>query len=146
MNIFELAVQAYICERPQRFIKPQFSIAHSENDGSGGSLPDFLVIDFEVKKIYLVEVTKADSLSGLMGRLAERETRWIQPLREYLASLQGGFETWPIHVTAFVRDENVKSARNRVGDTAGVSIKSLDEVIFDWRWNWNGGEAINSLE
>jgi hypothetical protein len=147
MDTFEQAVLHYISEHPSRFVKSQFSIPFDKETKSGGSQPDFLVLDFDVRKIYIVEVSSASSLTTLYSRLEERETRWFSPLHKYLPSLNGGFESWSLHVTLFIRGENVSAAKQKFADSKDVSVISLDEVIFDWRWKkWEKEKGQNQLE
>ena len=61
MEVFEEAVLAYISAAPGRFVKPQYDIKYK--DGVGGSCPDFVVIDYIKKTIYVVEVTTASDAS-----------------------------------------------------------------------------------
>ena len=75
MDQFEQAVFLYCCGPPERFVNAQFTIPY---DGfSGGSCPDFLVVDFADKTIYIVEVTSAADTKGVHQRVQEREKRGL---------------------------------------------------------------------
>jgi hypothetical protein len=150
MDIFEEAVLTYLSAPPGRFIRPQFSIAYQ--NGAGGSCPDFVVLDFPKNTVYVVEVTiaaNADSRTAtIFSRLNERETRWFVPLQNELSQLDESFTGWRYHVTLFVRKEVCISLREKIKkeNMADVSVISLDEVVFPWRWQWRGQEPDNPLE
>lgn len=102
MEIFEEAVLAYISAAPGRFIKHQYDLKYK--DGVGGSCPDFVVIDYIKKTIYVVEVTTASNASTIISRIRERETRWFIPLKIEMSQWSESFTEWKYRVTLFVRD------------------------------------------
>lgn len=143
MDLFEEAVLRYLCGPPERFVSAQFNIPY---DGSkGGSCPDFLVLDFSGSTVYVVEVTSAADKKNILSRVDERETRWFAPLRGHFSKLSPIFAEWDYHVTVFVRKEECDAARKRLHEFPDVSVFSLDEVVFSWNWNWQGGRPSNPL-
>jgi hypothetical protein len=145
MEKFEESVLDYICGRPERFVNAHCEIPY---DGfRGGSCPDFVVIDFADRTIFVVEVTVASAVKRLVGRVRERETRWLTPLREHFGGLATifGKPSWEFHVTIFVRSEQLEPARQMFADDRDVSVLSLDETVFSWRWNWGAGIPANPL-
>ena len=52
MDIYEEAVLHYITSNNKRFANPQFNIAYYSNRGIRGSLPDFVVLDFEDRTVF----------------------------------------------------------------------------------------------
>ena len=52
MDICEEAVLHYITSSSKRFVNPQFNIAYDSNRGIRGSLPDFVVLDFEDRTVF----------------------------------------------------------------------------------------------
>lgn len=60
------------------FICPQFCIPWDGD--SGGSEPDFLVLDIEGHDLVIVEVSTAASINQLLKRVSERQTRWFTPI------------------------------------------------------------------
>lgn len=145
MEKFEESVLEYICGRPERFLSAQCEIPY---DGfKGGSCPDFVVIDFADKTIYVVEVTIASAAKRLADRVRERETRWLVPLREHFGRLAPMFAdpSWEFHVTIFVRSEQLELASRTFEKDGDVSVLSLDETVFAWRWNWETGWPLNPL-
>jgi len=134
MDLYEQAVLAYICGRPERFVSAQFTIRY---DGfRGGSCPDFVVIDFADTTVYVIEVTAAADSKNVTGRIEEREKRWLQPLREHMTVLNPLFANWDYHVTIFVREEQFQKAQQRVANFRDVSVISLSSVVFSWNWDW----------
>ena len=125
MDIYEEAVLHYITSSNKRFINPQFNLAYNSKKDIGGSLPDFVVLDFEDKTIYIVEVTKAYDIKNLLSKVSEREKRWILPIKEIIDS---SFSEWDYHVTLFLREERVKYAKEKLKEDVDVSVISLKEI------------------
>ena len=144
MDRYEEAVMYYITGPGQRFVSPQFSIPYK--NGEGGSLPDFVVIDFEDKTIYVVEVTTAWDTGKLLERVQQRKPRWINPLREYFQKLNKEFSEWKYRVTLFVREARKEYYETKLADHNDVSVFSIEEVSFPYSWEWDGdNNPINPL-
>lgn len=143
MDQFEEAVLSYLCGPPERFVNAQFTIP---NVGfKGGSCPDFVVLDFSDRTVYVVEVTSASDTKNLYGKICERETRWLFPLREHFTNLNQIFSEWDYHVTVCVRKEEYGALRNKLREVRDVSVISLDKVVFSWEWDWQGSRPSNPL-
>ena len=141
MEIFEEAVLAYISAAPGRFVKPQYDLKYK--DGVGGSCPDFVVIDYIKKTIYVVEVTTASNASTIISRIREREKRWFMPLKNEMSQWNQSFTEWKYRVTLFVRDSLVKKIENeKISD---VFVINFDKIIFPWKWEWEK-QPLNPLE
>ena len=69
MDIYEEAVLYYISSSSKRFINLQFDIAYNSEKDIGGSLPDFVVLDFEDKTVYIIEVTRAYDIKNLLSKV-----------------------------------------------------------------------------
>ena len=81
MELFEEAVLAYLAGPPQRFVRPQFSLEYKGMPG--GSYPDFVTLDYKDRVAYVVEVSAAYNIGGLIQRIRDREQRWYEPLRSH---------------------------------------------------------------
>jgi len=125
MDLYEEAVLHYIASSNKRFINPQFNLSYNSKKDIGGSLPDFVILDFEDKTIYIVEVTKAYDIKNLLSKVSEREKRWILPIKETIAS---SFSEWDYHVTLFLREDRVEYAKNKLEEDVDVSVISLKEI------------------
>jgi hypothetical protein len=134
MNQYEQALMEYICGQPDRFLNAQFTIPYEGE--TGGSCPDFLALDFSETTAYVVEVTATADCKGLIGRVREREARWFTPLRKHLCGLVPPLRDWDLHVTLFVRDEQVANAEGAVRDFLDVSVIPLSRALFSWNWDW----------
>ena len=143
MDQFEQAVLNYLCGPPERFGNAQFTIPYA--DLKGGSCPDFVVLDFQDKTVYVVEVTSAADSKAILGRIVEREARWFSPLRDHLVKLNTMFQNWDYHVTIFVRPEESGNAQEKLHDLRDVSVISLNDVVFSWQWKWQGSRPSNPL-
>ena len=141
MDIFEEAVLAYISATPGRFVKPQYTLKYK--DGFGGSCPDFVVIDYINKTIYVVEVTAAADASSILSKISERETRWFIPLKNEISQWDQSFNEWKYRVTIFCRKQLYDKIYNE--SNYDVSVFNLDSVIFPWDWKWEQEQAVNPL-
>jgi len=144
MEYFETAVLAYLTAPPNRFVSPQFALP--SKDGQGGSCPDFVVLDFGVSTIYVVEVTTSADPRNLLSRIREKDKRYLTPLRRHMSSISESFAGWKYRLTLFVRDEVCRQIQEAVGNESDVFVVSLEKVVFPWRWDWQEGSAVNRLE
>ncbi len=145
MDMFEEAVLRYLCGPRERFVTSQFAIPYEHEGSTGGTCPDFVVLDFLDRMVFVVEVTSASNKKVVMARIADRERRWLQPLRKYFKQLNPIFADWDYHVTVFVRGEEYEDACKHVCNVPDVSVLSLDSVVFSWRWEWEGAWPKNRL-
>jgi len=143
MDLFEEAALAYLCGPAQRFVNAQFNIPYE--GFKGGSCPDFVAVDFSDNTVYVVEVTQSADTKAVLERVANREGRWLVPLRNHFRNLNSLFKDWDLHVIVFVRDEVAKATERAVEQFADVSVISLDKVMFPWRWDWKKGPPSNPL-
>ena len=142
MEFFEEAVMAYISASPGRFVKHQYDLKYK--DGLGGSCPDFVVIDYIKKTIYVVEVTTSSDASTIISRVRERETRWFIPLKKEMSQWNELFAEWNYRVTLFVRKELENKIQNEcIND---VSVINFEKIIFPWNWKWKEQPTLNPLE
>ena len=145
MDQYEQAVMEYISGPSDRFLNAQFTIPY---DGTtGGSCPDFVALDFSDTTAYVIEVTTTADCKGLVGRVRERETRWFTPLKRRLQTLIPPLRKWDLHVTLFVRDEQLETAKRAVSEFPDVSVISLSKALFSWNWDWQAetGSPRNPL-
>jgi len=143
---FEEAVMEYISADPNCLFKSQMNLPYNKESDSGGSLPDFVVINFKEKCVYVVEVTTASNTNGIVKKISERETRWYQPLKEYDADWVNFTRTWEHRVCLFIRPQLVDDLSLSLSECTDVSIKSLGEVMNPWEWEWDDrNQPVNSL-
>lgn len=145
MNLYEQAVLEYVIAVPTRFVQVESELGWHEKLG-GGSRPDFIVLDFSNRTIYVVEVSSAWDTSNLLQRARDREQRWLQVLRSSMPTMDAVFTHWRYHVTLFVRQPVVEACRTRLADAHDVSVLPLDDVLVTWNWKWDGQRALNPLE
>lgn len=144
MELFEEAVLAYIAGPPQRFVRPQFSLAYQ--GGKGTSYPDFVVLDYKQHVAYVVEVSAAYNIAVLVGRVGERKKRWYDALRVHLNDLEGSFSSWGIRTTLFVRADRREAVLEALQGAEDVTVIALDDVMRSWKWNWEGQTPLNPLD
>ena len=144
MDRYEESVLDYISADKLRFISPQFDIPY-ENE-MGGSCPDFVVVDYKDRTIYIIEVTTSSNMRSLTEKIEQRRTRWIEPLQRHFEKISQDFVSWDYRMTAFVRQTNKNALQQKFAYAQDVSIFSLEEISFPYSWNWNGEEANNPLK
>jgi hypothetical protein len=144
MELFEQAVLAYLTGPPHRFVRPQFSLEY--RGGVGGSVPDFVVLDFSDEIVYIIEVTAAYSIGRLIDRVRERQTRWYRPLLDQLVSSNQYFASWRPRTTIFVRADRKQDAMKALDGEGDVTVIVLDDIMRSWQWNWEKQLPVNPLD
>jgi Holliday junction resolvase-like predicted endonuclease len=142
-KFFEGLVLTYLTAPRNRFVSPQFTLSYEA--GVGGACPDFVVLDFGNKTVYVVELTTKAAAAGLLERVQQRDTRWITPLRTHLGQMSPQFNDWRYRVTLFVRPEICEDVQHATAQMDNVFVLSLANVVFPWR-NYQGPVAVNPLE
>lgn len=147
MDRFEEAVLEYVSANPDCLLKSQMHLPYNEREKSGGSLPDFVVLNFRLKCVYVVEVTTASNTRGIINKVSERETRWYNAIREYDAAWVELISSWDYRVCLFLREQMVEKTESKLSDYGDVSVKSLNEILYPWSWKWDSNNVpINELQ
>lgn len=136
MDRFEEAVMEYITADPNCLFKSQMHLPYNKENGVGGSLPDFVALNFKDKCIYIVEVTTAADAKGIIQKISERDKCWYKAIQEYDAEWVTLTKNWNYRVCLFVRDQLVNKVTSRLESCEDVSVKSLNEIMNPWEWNW----------
>ena len=83
----------------------------------------------------MVEVATGSRFPGLIGRVAERETRWFAPIKAKMAAdgltEQAG---WPIRFLGFVRQESLDLATLPFAGQERVAFAAIEDVTFPWAY------------
>lgn len=143
MDRYEEAVLEYITAETHRFVNPQFDIPYQNREG--GSCPDFVVLEYKEKSVYVIEVSTASDIKPLIHRIEERQSRWIDPVKKYLGGINSEFLEWNFWVTVFVRETNKKAIQSKFIKSSDVAVKSIEEISFPYAWEWNGNKPCNPL-
>lgn len=155
-KLFEEGIANYLALSGSVFLAPQYNIIKQGTAGKQGtSCPDFVALDFDRKRIVVVEVTTAWDLNGLVTRISNRNVEWYEPIRAKLpdtdskscclrvehesASLGRSPDTdtksWCLRVLAFVRTDRIKWIRNKFLTETDVTFYPLEKAIFGWRYD-----------
>ena len=142
MDRFEEAVLEYVSANPDCLLKSHFKIPYDKEKKIGGSLPDFVVVNFKEKCVYIIEVTTAWNIRSVMKKVDARKTRWFEPIKQSEVSWAKMVSNWNFRVCLFLREDAVGRAKTILAEgddkTDNVSIKSLDSVLLPWKdWNWD---------
>jgi len=134
MGGFETDVAIYLTIDGRVFIAPQFDIKWEMNEG--GTCPDFVALDFSCMEVVVVEVTGAADWKPLAARVAEREARWFNRVRERLLNEKVITVDWGVRFLGFVlRDAEAKISA-RFKNAADVTFHVLEDAIVPWSY-WN---------
>jgi len=136
MDIYEEAVMRYLSAGGKRFVSHQYSIRFDQR--KEWSCPDFIVIDFSDRTIYVAEVTTADNIDNIALKVRNKGSQWLTKLKESfdhnLREVVRNYEEW---IVVFVRKEKVQSLIDKTKDIERVSVKALDDVLYPWKWTWD---------
>ena len=118
----EFDVQRFLTLGGQVFLSSQFDAVWNVEHGDGGSSPDIVALDFGMKEIVIVEVTTASSISNLLAKVEDRQTRWYAPIRRSFGKMQYFPQDWTMRFLGFVRKNAVEGATRR--------FSGQDDVAF----------------
>jgi hypothetical protein len=117
------------------FLSPQFSVTGP--DRKQWSSPDFVALDFARHQVQVVEVTTAWDVSGLVKKVEDRKNQWFALLRSQLLQRRVIDDSWTLAVCVFVRKERSSEFTKRFGNAQDVSVDSLEDIVFAWKWPWD---------
>jgi hypothetical protein len=138
MEVFEELVMWHLTCNHRVFVCPQYQIL-----GEHGlwSMPDFVALDFEQRKVSVVEVSAASWPGGLLRKVLDRQTQWIEKLRNQLRQSGVADDSWDFQVILYIRRSAEGRFRQYVGDARDVIINTIEEVGFPWEWDWPSAKA-----
>lgn len=130
MDIYEELAMLHLTRNKNIFVIPQYDISN------GWSCPDFVGIDFENKKLLIVEVTASSYPKALINRIRTREKQWFSKLREEFDKFSNvcNFRDWPWIIRIYVRDI-CKQRFNEFPENA-LEIFTFEEIGFSWNSKW----------
>ena len=141
MDIYEEAVLGYITYDRRTFAIPQFSIPEEPCTNHDWSCPDFVAICPPEKKCYIVEVSAASRLTGLLEKVKNKDDQWIDKLKDPLIKTNVISADWTFEIKLFVRDELIddcnKWLNEHVQDRANITVEGLEITFTPWKWNWD---------
>jgi len=142
MDRFEEAVMDYISANPDCFLKTQLALPWDKELNIGGSLPDFVVLNFRENTVYVVEVTTASNLKSILTKVDERQTRWYEPIKKYKSSWTALIKSWDFRVCLFLREQVAEEALFKTSNFDDVSVISLDKVLTPWNWERSSENTV----
>lgn len=134
MHLYEAMVAEYLTANGRAFICPQYEVRWDAETKTGGSSPDFLVIDFSARDIVVVEVSGASNLNGLIDKIRDRENRWYRPIKRQLIEDKVIDQSWPnIRTLVFVRQERTNDGESKIKED-DVTFVGLESAAFGYAW------------
>ncbi|HBK08395.1 MAG TPA: hypothetical protein DDZ81_21520 [Acetobacteraceae bacterium] len=130
---FESRVEIYLTRVGRVFLAPQYNLNKSNSYGKKEtSCPDFVALDFNRKRIVVVEVTTASNLKHLFTKIHNRRVEWYEPIRGKLAGASP--EPWKPRFLGFVRADEIERARKKFATEEDVTFFPLEKAMCDWRY------------
>jgi hypothetical protein len=131
MDLYEQLVETYLTVFERNFVLPQPAVKLGTGDVPIGlfetgsnwdAWPDFIALDFEGKRIQIVEVSKSTAVSDVRGKLKKYEDKHYEAwIRRVLPNTMNDFQ---ITRRFFVR----ASVKEKLGATE-LEISTLEHVF-----------------
>lgn len=135
MSDHEQDIATYLTLDGHVFLAPQYKVAYDRELNDGGTCPDFVALDLKLREVIIVEVTTADNIQPLIGRIEQRETRWYSPIRRKMKEVGVVDAGWkPTRFLGFVRSHNLLFMRKRFESASDVSFWAIEDATFPWRY------------
>lgn len=136
MDIYEQIVELYLTAIEGCAVLPQVPILQSIGGKPWEAYPDFLAIDFNKRRISIVEVSKSSSRDTAMNLAAKLQPEHRGNVEHYVKSSTLNNElNFPIHWRFFVRRSNIavlQSApayREYIGKGGQAEAIALEDVF-----------------
>ncbi len=137
----------YISSNPDSLFKAQLELPYDKQTEYGGSKPDFVVLNFKNKCVYVVEVTTAVNVNPIAEKVTDRKKRWYKAIESYNAGWVALTLGWDYKTCIFVREQAVETLAQKFISDTDVAVKSLDSVLTPWNWKWESNHTpSNPLE
>jgi hypothetical protein len=110
------------------------------NEGKGDwRCPDFVVLDFEDRKVIVVEVTTAWSIRPFIAKAIELHDEGMPRLRQQLMTSVGSvfpkIESWETKIQLFVREDRAADLRKALENRGNqFDVVTLEEAFRRWKW------------
>ena len=141
MDIFEQMAMGYLTKNGRVFVSPQYSIDRD------WSCPDFVALDFERKRVWVVEVSAAWDVKGLASKVNDCERQWMSRLRDQLRQkgILGVDDGWSEGIMVFIRESRIEDFNKRLTRRDGivVEIVPLEKAGVPWEWDWGAPLSSN---
>jgi hypothetical protein len=108
------------------FVCPQYSV-----DGER-ACPDFVALDFERKKVLVVEASGAANPTKLLERTRDRENQWFERLRREMRQSKVVDDLWDFRVMFYIRSIAAKAFQEKLGDVKDVEIRVFEKNGLPW--------------
>jgi len=136
MDYYEQMVALYLTSDPHLFISPQYPLKW---EVTGIVEPDFVGIDIKNRKVYIVEVSSADNLSGLINKIKDIYFNHLESIKQGLRNSEIISEDWEkqgwgLCFLVFVRKYNVEKFKKNMGALQNIDIIPLEATAFMWEY------------
>ena len=128
MNMYEELAMMHLTRNGKRsvFVCPQYEI------DKRSACPDFVALDFESKKVWVVEVSGDDMPDKLLKKVLDRENQWFKRLKRELQQSKVVNDSWDFQVMLYIRREAAKRFEEKLGDVEDVEIRVFEKNGFPW--------------
>ena len=148
-DLYETMVEQFITRNGLAMVCPQTDFLYSTEGKSGGSCPDFVVLDLQTSTLVVVEVSANSNINELVEKVRDRRQRWYKPLAEWwngfaIGKLNRLAEMGDLRVLCFVRQDRLLVADKRLGgaDHPDVTWFPLEQTAFSHRYWDDRGRGL----
>ena len=129
MDRHEEAVMQLLMANGETFVAPRYELS------AGWMCPSLVVLRPARQEVWVVEVSASGYPLALVDKVNQRVERWYAPLLEQLQRLRVVQSNWQIGSLLVVRDDQMEWLRQRIKDSSGVRIWSLETASSPWLWH-----------
>ncbi len=128
MDLYEELAMVHLTRNGKTnvFVCPQYDI------GGGWASPDFVALDFEGKKVWVVEVSGDARADNLLRKVRDRENQWFERLRRTLGQSKVVDDSWDFQVMLYIRSDAANRFQEEFGDVKDVEIRVFEKKGFPW--------------
>jgi hypothetical protein len=116
-------------------LAPQYIIEWDKEREEGGSVPDFVALDYCAKEIVVIEVTASAGMSAMIRKVRERQMRWYAPIARNPRLIHAAQPGWKIRFPGFIRKQAIGDIEPKFIDAADVTFAPLQCYIHSWEYS-----------
>ncbi len=124
---------------------PQYILEWDHTRREGGTVPDFVALDFsalDAKEVVVVEVTTRATWRPLMAKVKQRHRHWYAPICRQLFDCGAISPNRAIRVLGFGRQHIFQKAKPGFDIDEDVTIAVIEQCVHPWEY-WTERESVS---